>query len=127
MLQARLLHCSSQVLRVASGPNRLMPAPTSAIPDVNTFLKVIGRKCDEFAENYNNEWKNLFEWDSAALKEKGIPPQQRKYILRQVERLRAGEPVIEFKKGKKSFFGGERKYKEQKAKWLATERKNNSS
>lgn len=56
------------------------------------------------------------------MKEKGIPIQQRKYILRQVERLRKGEDVREIPEGKKSYFGGERKRKENTAKLRAEAR-----
>lgn len=79
----------------------------------------IGRKCEEASEVYQNNWQNLFEWDSRTLKEKGVSVQQRKYILHQVEKLRKGEPIREIKKGEKSFFGGERKRKETIAKWRA--------
>lgn len=61
-------------------------------------------------------------WDSKVLKEKGVSVQQRRYILHQVEKLRKNEPIKEIKKGKKSFFGGERKRKENIAKWRAEQR-----
>lgn len=99
-----------------------MPKPTSEIPDVSTFLAKIGRQCSEHAELYENKWENLFMWDGPKLKEKGVPVQQRRYILQQVERLRQGGPVREIREGKKSFFGGERKRKEKVAKWRAEQR-----
>ncbi|CCK68905.1 mitochondrial 37S ribosomal protein mS41 KNAG_0B04700 [Huiozyma naganishii CBS 8797] len=104
---------------------RKIPSSTATIPDVSKFLTVIGRDCAEQTELYENKWENLFEWDSAVLKEKGVPIQQRRYILLQVEKFRRGTPVEEIKKGKKSFFGGERKRKENRAKWEAEQRAKN--
>ena len=103
---------------------RSIPKPTSKIPDVETFLKVIGRDCIEFKDTYENKWDNLFQWDGPILKEKGVPIQQRRYILSQVENFRVSgdQSIKEIKKGKKSFFGGERKRKAFKAKWIAMAR-----
>lgn len=103
---------------------RSIPKPTNKVPDVETFLKVIGRDCVEFKDTYENKWDNLFSWDGPVLKEKGVPIQQRKYILSQVENFRvSGDQAIkEIKRGKKSFFGGERKRKAFKAKWIAIAR-----
>lgn len=103
---------------------RSVPKPTNKVPDVETFLKVIGRDCVEFKDTYENKWDNLFSWDGPVLKEKGVPIQQRKYILSQVENFRvSGDQAIkEIKRGKKSFFGGERKRKAFKAKWIAIAR-----
>lgn len=122
MLGRRLLSTSSPLLRVSATAHRVIPSPTSQIPDVTSFLTRIGRKCDEVAELYENNWDNLFLWDSRVLKEKGVSVQQRRYILHQVEKFRKNEPVVEIKKGKKSFFGGERNRKENIAKWRAEER-----
>lgn len=102
----------------------IIPKPSSEIPDTTTFLNVIGRNCNEFIDTYENQWDNLFKWDSNTMKEKGIPTQQRKYILFQLEKYRSGELLNEIQKGKKSFFGGERNRKEKKAKWLAEQRQN---
>lgn len=103
---------------------RSVPKPTPKIPDVETFLKKVGRDCIEFKDTYENKWDNLFQWDGPILKEKGVPVPQRKYILSQVEKYRTNgdESVKEIKKGKKSFFGGERKRKEFKARWVAMAR-----
>lgn len=101
---------------------RNVPKPTRAIPDVNTFLKVIGRNCSEYEPIFDNNWDNLFNWKSTTLKEKGLPIQQRKYILLQVDHFKNGLPMREFKKGKKSFFGGERHQKENRAKHRIQER-----
>lgn len=101
---------------------RSIPKPTKIIPDVTTFLKLIGRNCIEYESIFENKWDNLFNWKSMTLKEKGIPIQQRKYILLQVDHFTNGLPIREFKKGKKSFFGGERHQKENRAKHRAQER-----
>lgn len=122
MLCRRFISTTSPLLRVSRALDRVIPRPTDHIPDVTSFLTRIGRKCDEVAEIYENKWENLFLWDSRVLKEKGVSVQQRKYILHQVEKLRKNEPIVEIKKGKKSFFGGERKRKENIAKWRAEQR-----
>ncbi|SCV02482.1 LAME_0H01530g1_1 [Lachancea meyersii CBS 8951] len=119
---ARLFSSCTSVLRNNRASLRKIPGPTEKIPSVEAFLATIGRKCDEHVEVYENKWENLFSWDSAILKEKGIPAQQRKYILSQVERLRKDETVAEIKVGKKSFLGGERKRKETVAKMRAEQR-----
>lgn len=118
----RFLSCSPTLLRVIKTTVRTVPAPTTEIPSVEAFLNRIGRKCGELNETFESKWENLFEWDSKIMKEKGIPIQQRKYILRQVERLRKGEDVREIPEGKKSYFGGERKRKENTAKLRAEAR-----
>lgn len=99
-----------------------VPAPSQSIPDVEAFLKTIGRDCSELTETFENKWENLFEWDSKILKSKGVSVQQRRYILHQAQKFRNGEPVKEMKKGKKSFFGGERNRKATVAKWRAEQR-----
>lgn len=126
MISRRLFSISSQVLAVSKTSLRKKVDPSSEIPDVAAFLSRIGRKCDEYTETYENNWDNLLSWDGKALKEKGVPIQERKYILFQVEKLRKGEEIKEIKKGKKSFFGGERKRKETIAKWRAEERNKSS-
>lgn len=122
MLCRRFVSTSGPLLRLSPTSKRVIPKPTDQIPDVTSFLTRIGRKCDEVAEVYENKWSNLFLCDSRVLKEKGVSVQQRKYILHQVEKLRKNEPVMEIKRGKKSFFGGERKRKENIAKWRAEQR-----
>ncbi|SCW00145.1 LAFE_0B10440g1_1 [Lachancea fermentati] len=122
MIATRLFSTARPALRISKSSLRKVPSPSEQVPSVEVFLKTIGRKCDEFAETYENKWENLFKWDSKVLKEKGIPPQQRKYILSQVERARKNEAIYEIKEGKKSFLGGERKRKENVAKMKAQER-----
>lgn len=120
MFSRRLFTTSSLLLR--SQPSKRIPSPTQDIPDVQTFLNRIGRKCDELTDTFENKWENLFTWEGSTLKDKGVSVQQRKYILHQVERMRQSQPVVELKQGKKSFFGGERKRRENVAKWRAQQR-----
>lgn len=120
MISRRLFTTSRTLLR--SQPAKRIPSPTQEIPDVQTFLNKIGRKCGELTETFENNWENLFTWNGQALKDKGVSPQQRKYILHQIERMRQNQPVVELKQGKKSFFGGERNRRETVAKWRAEQR-----
>lgn len=96
-----------------------IPKPSDQVPDVDAFLNKIGRDCNELKDTFENNWNNLFQWDSKILKEKGVNIQQRKYILKQVHNYRNNRPIHEIKLGKKSFFGGERKRKAFTAKWKA--------
>ncbi|CAI4063639.1 mitochondrial 37S ribosomal protein mS41 SKDI_08G1020 [Saccharomyces kudriavzevii IFO 1802] len=96
-----------------------IPKSNEQIPDVDSFLTKIGRNCNELKDTFENNWNNLFQWDSKTLKEKGVNIQQRRYILNQVQKYRNNEPIHEIKLGKKSFFGGERKRKAFTAKWKA--------
>ncbi|CDR44971.1 CYFA0S16e00628g1_1 [Cyberlindnera fabianii] len=100
---------------------KTVPAPTKEIPDVKTFLTKIGRKCEEHEDKFT-EWKELFEADGHFLKEKGIDVNQRRYILSQAEKFRQGEKIMEYKQGKKSFYGGERTRKERVARLEAQKR-----
>lgn len=125
MLSRRFYTAGNQLLRASHAKLRITPKPSDQVPDVTTFLSKIGRKCEEVAEVYENNWNNLFLWDSKILKEKGVTVQQRRYILHQVEKLRKNEPIIEVKKGKKSFFGSERNRKETVAKWRAEQNSKN--
>lgn len=118
MLSRRLLVTSRRFSTVAVK----VPKPTEKIPDVNKFLTTIGRNCSEVTEIYENNWENLFTWDTKTLKDKGVTVQQRKYILMQVNKFRNGEDIQELRLGKKSFFGGERKRATVKAKLEAEQR-----
>ncbi|KAL3234959.1 Small ribosomal subunit protein mS41 [Nakaseomyces bracarensis] len=109
-------------IRQTVGLYSTVPSPSKDIPDVSTFLKAIGRECGELEETFENKWENLFKWDSRVMKEKGVSVQQRRYILQQVQKFRNGEDIKEIKKGKKSFFGGERNRKANIAKWRAEQK-----
>ncbi|KAK5781655.1 mitochondrial 37S ribosomal protein mS41 FYV4 PWA37_004551 [Arxiozyma heterogenica] len=124
MFLNRIYRLSSTTITRSISIARPIPKPTNNVPDVETFLKLIGRNCVEFKDTYENKWDNLFLWDGPVLKEKGVPIQQRKYILSQVQnfRISGDQSIKEVKKGKKSFFGGERKRKAFKARWIAIAR-----
>jgi hypothetical protein len=81
-----------QCLRFAS--NRLLsrpiPEPTPFVPDVETFLKLIGRQLSQHTSKIPS-WDALFTLTSAELRELGVdPPRSRKYLLRWRERFRQG-------------------------------------
>lgn len=88
---------------------RAVPKATTAIPDAAAFLNRIGRSAPEFVEAFPT-WESLFTTNSPKMKELGVDPQSRKYILHQVERFRKGLDIAEVKKGVKKN-GGERKAK----------------
>jgi len=70
---------------------RNVPAPTPFVPDVSTFLTLIGRNLSQHASKFNS-WQELFTMSSAQLKERGIePPRTRRYLLRWREKFRQGE------------------------------------
>ncbi|KAK4510660.1 uncharacterized protein ATC70_005092 [Mucor velutinosus] len=70
--------------------NNTVPAPRGQIQDVSTFLKAIGRGCDEVAGKFET-WDQLFTTGSRAMKtDMGISTKQRKYILSWLERYRNG-------------------------------------
>jgi len=67
-----------------------VPLPTPFVPDVQTFLTLIGRDMSKFASKFSS-WDNLFTLPSAELRELGIEPaRQRRYLLRQREKFRRG-------------------------------------
>jgi IGR protein motif-containing protein len=67
-----------------------VPLPTPFVPDVQTFLTLIGRDMSKFASKFSS-WDNLFTLTSTELRELGIEPtRQRRYLLRQREKFRRG-------------------------------------
>lgn len=121
MFSRRLLLSSQCVARACYSTKSAVPHPTDKIPDVKAFLTTIGRNCIEHEEHFP-DWESLFHTSGRDLKDKGIDVQQRRYILRQVEKLRQGEEVKATQVGKKSFYGGERKRKERVARLAAEKR-----
>lgn len=82
-LQRRDLHA-----RIPIPP---VPSPTPFVPDVQTFLTVIGRKLSVHASKIPS-WEALFTLTSPQLKDLGIePPRARRYLLRWRDKFRAGE------------------------------------
>lgn len=69
---------------------RPVPSPTPFVPDVPTFLTLIGRDMSKHASKLTS-WEQLFTLSSSELRELGIEPaRQRRYLLRQRERFRNG-------------------------------------
>ncbi|KAF1987655.1 hypothetical protein K402DRAFT_353162 [Aulographum hederae CBS 113979] len=80
--------CIRFTSRAASRP---VPPPTPFIPDVQTFLKVIGRGLAQHAPKIPS-WDALFSMTAPQFRDLGIePPRSRKYLLRWRERFRKGE------------------------------------
>jgi hypothetical protein len=68
-----------------------IPAPTPFVPDVATFLRLIGRDLSKHGSKISS-WTELFTLTSPQLKERGIdPPRTRRYLLRWREKFRRGE------------------------------------
>lgn len=91
-------------------------APTSEVPDVETFMKKIGRDAHETVEHFES-WDHFMEASSEYMKEKGIDTRLRRYIIAQRHKFRQGQPIREYKRGKKSW-GGERKRDEFRAQYF---------
>ncbi|OCT46829.1 hypothetical protein CLCR_02078 [Cladophialophora carrionii] len=82
--QKRLLHRELPM-------NGYIPSPTPFVPDVPTFLKLIGRELSKHASKIES-WEELFTLTSNQLKSRGIdPPRTRRYLLRWREKFRRGE------------------------------------
>ncbi|KAH3675834.1 hypothetical protein WICMUC_002480 [Wickerhamomyces mucosus] len=111
----------SLIIRTSTRFQSTIPKPTSAIPDVETFLNKIGRNSSEHLEIFP-EWSSLFTITSRELKEKGIDTAARRYLLNQINHLRNGDEIRNYKQGKKSFYGGEYKRNEKTSKILAERR-----
>ncbi|KAL2259406.1 hypothetical protein VTK26DRAFT_6922 [Humicola hyalothermophila] len=83
--QARWMHKSTQPQLP------LVPAPIPLVPDVETFLTVIGRGLKQHASKFPT-WEALFTLTSDQLRELGLePPRTRRYLLRWRQRFREGK------------------------------------
>ncbi|KAI1115829.1 IGR protein motif-domain-containing protein [Nemania sp. NC0429] len=68
-----------------------VPSPIPLVPDVPTFLSVIGRGLKQHAPKIP-DWEALFTLTSEQLRELGVePPRARKYLLRWRQRFREGQ------------------------------------
>ncbi|KAL4919396.1 IGR protein motif-domain-containing protein [Aspergillus aurantiobrunneus] len=73
-----------------SAPASSVPSPTPFVPDVETFLKLIGRDMSKHASKLPS-WEKLFTLSSSELRDAGIEPaRQRRYLLRKREKFRNG-------------------------------------
>lgn len=69
----------------------MVPAPIPFVPDVETFLTVIGRGLKQHASKFPT-WEALFTLSSDQLRELGVePPRTRRYLLRWRQRFREGK------------------------------------
>ncbi|KAI9370009.1 IGR protein motif-domain-containing protein [Aspergillus egyptiacus] len=67
-----------------------IPSPTPFVPDVATFLTLIGRDMSKHASKLPS-WEKLFTLSSSELRDLGIEPaRQRRYLLRKREKFRQG-------------------------------------
>ncbi|KAM5342693.1 hypothetical protein ACJ41O_013659 [Fusarium nematophilum] len=67
-----------------------IPKPRPFVPDVPTFLTLIGRGLNKYANKFPS-WDALFSLTSPQLKELGIePPRNRRYLLHWMQRYRKG-------------------------------------
>ncbi len=83
--QARWTHGNAP----ASPPQ--IPAPTPFVPDVDTFLTLIGRGLKQHASKFPT-WDALFTLNSDQLRELGVePPRTRRYLARWRHRFRLGQ------------------------------------
>lgn len=68
----------------------IIPKPTPFVPDVQTFLSLIGREMSKHSSKFTS-WDSLFSLSSSELRELGIEPaRQRRYLLRQREKFKNG-------------------------------------
>ncbi|KAI2641840.1 IGR protein motif-domain-containing protein [Hypomontagnella submonticulosa] len=85
---------SIQPIRAASSSSAqppAIPSPTPFIPDVQTFLTVIGRGLSQHASKFPT-WEALFSLSSDQLRELGIePPRTRRYLIQWRQRFRLGQ------------------------------------
>ena len=94
--------------RIASLHSRVspppIPKPTPFVPDVSTFLTLIGRNLAQHASKIES-WDTLFRLTSPQLRDLGIEPARtRRYLLRWRDKFRHGEYGI----GGDAKFVGER-------------------
>lgn len=67
-----------------------IPAPRPFVPDVHTFLTLIGRNLSRYSNKFPS-WDALFSLTSVQLKELGIEPaRDRRYLLTWMDRYRKG-------------------------------------
>ncbi|CAG8025709.1 unnamed protein product [Penicillium salamii] len=87
----KTLHVSNQCVRLLhQKAARPVPAPTPFVPDVETFLKLIGREMSKQASKIPT-WEDLFNLNSNQLRQAGLEPaRQRRYLIRKREKFRNG-------------------------------------
>lgn len=88
---ARISGISRQCIRPFHQNSRpSVPTPTPFVPDVQTFLTLIGRDMSKHASKIPS-WEQLFSLNSNQLRDLGIEPaRQRRYLIRKREKFRNG-------------------------------------
>ena len=81
-----------KVKRIAP-PGENLKIPDDLDPE--TFCKQIGGDCDDIADKFETI-DEIFTMDKWAMKERGVPIAQRKYIFRCREQLKAGVLTFEY-------------------------------
>ncbi|KAI9136774.1 IGR protein motif-domain-containing protein [Paraphysoderma sedebokerense] len=76
--------------------SKTVPPKRGNIQDTKSFLESIGRKSSSAADKFK-DWDHLFTASTSQMKELGLTPQQRKYILRWTEKYRHGWNLTEVK------------------------------
>lgn len=72
----------------------VVPSPTPFVPNLETFLTLIGRNSIAHLEKLQS-WENFFKIDSKKMAQLGIgPAKHRRYLLRWAERFRQGQHGI---------------------------------
>lgn len=87
--------------------------PTAAVPDVETFLKKIGRNMEQYKEHFET-WDDFAGVSAAKLKDLGLETRDRRYLLQWFDRFSRGVELAEYKRGVKKW-GGERNQRAQRA------------
>lgn len=68
-----------------------IPKPTPFVPDVPTFLTLIGRNLSQHADKISS-WNDLFSLTTSQFRDLGVePPRSRRYLLRWLDRFRNGQ------------------------------------
>lgn len=101
MHTSQLRNLPSRLLQAAHVPKQCIrpfhkdvspriPPPTPFVPDVPTFLTLIGRAMSKHASKISS-WDKLFSLNSSELRDLGIEPaRQRRYLIRKREKFRNG-------------------------------------
>lgn len=83
--------CRRRTLHRLHAPTLRTPRPTPFVPDVPTFLTLIGRNLSSHAAKIPS-WEALFTLSGQQLRESGVEPARaRRYLLWWRERFRAGK------------------------------------
>lgn len=88
---AKVTPPTRQCIRSFSKDAAPVPSPTPFVPDVQTFLTLIGRQMSKHASKIPS-WEKLFSLTSPELRELGLEPaRQRRYLIRKREKFRKGD------------------------------------